>query len=228
MEIYYYCSYTGSPVGFQLGRLDCEKLAKNAGSLSKDGILPLIKNCFDQGLVRRACGRIPETEQYVLLVKGLTAKGTGDRATAEYYINFAFLMNKEEWDCLPRENLVDQQMTAEMFRDSMQLDSESPFGYTVQSGNAQRLTQVSFQNFFDRSVWKTDSLCLELLSPKADLKELKKVLGLEKDEYKDYEFQKLPSKDWVQFSKKKVNRLAKWWPLVAAAAIFLLFKLLNR
>lgn len=228
MEVYYYCSYTGSPVGFQLGKLDCGTLLQNTCTLSKNGLLPLIRHCFDQGLVRRAYGHIPETEQHFILVKGLTVKGVaGDEAT-EYYINFALLADKAEWEHIYQGKAIDAQTIAETFRDSMRLDKESEFGYTVLADCVRKLTSFSPLNLLDGSSWDTEGICMELLSAKADVESLTKALGLDTENYKEYGFKKLPKDNWFQFSKKKSLRMSpKKIILILAAIVAILILLLK-
>jgi len=123
MEIYYNCSYTGSPVGFIPGRLQYVTGQSEDYVLSHEQIPLLIQRCFDFAIVRKACGRWRLTGSdpvYFLLVKGLTVdEGQDERGIdklSEYYLNFALTTTdrSEYEDWLAVED--DTKETAETLR----------------------------------------------------------------------------------------------------------------
>ena len=71
MNLYYYCSYDGSPVGFRIGRIDALSRDEKI-ELSSEKIEPFIRRCFETGLVRSAFGKIPsdaDSEKKFFLLK---------------------------------------------------------------------------------------------------------------------------------------------------------------
>lgn len=87
MKVWFYCSYSGSPAGFQLGYVDTESLSESENDLI-DLIAgtphPLLNRCFSYQGVKEAFGKIPGTLSYVAVRP--VSRCEGDRV----YLNFAF------------------------------------------------------------------------------------------------------------------------------------------
>lgn len=132
MNLYLYCSYDGSPVGFKIGRTDVSHSNTN-NNLSRDCIDPFIQKCFECGLVQNAFGCIPQTEdnqkKYFILKKKMNAQ----KEHTQYYINFAIVFECNEatifQDILNHEN--DEKTFATSFIESMTREADSIWGYTI-------------------------------------------------------------------------------------------------
>lgn len=212
MNVYYYCSYTGSPVGYILGRIpdDAIKSSSEKFSLQNDEIPSLIRKCFEQGLVQRSFGRTPEGEYY-LLVKKLTANGTGTNSSIKYYLNFAIVLGEGEKEkyrnLLRNENKATEQEIANFIRDTISLDPDNDFGFTVNCEKLNKLLNRSFYSLFEGcpSINKNgQKMYFKLVSEKPDNDQLKKSLGLI-EEGKD--FSHLSNSDkWFCYDKKKPGK----------------------
>ncbi len=205
MQIYYYCNYKGSPVGFNLGQFDISDKDNAEIVLSEKGINPFIQNCFDYGSVRKACGVLPkESGKYFLLVKKLAAEKKNADDPEHYSLNIALVTDDKDQfrDWLTQEKDSEQDIS-ETIRDSMKIDHINDFGFTVQRDKAVLLTKKSFKSLFvGCAVNKAETTtCVETAYTQTDLKALAKELQLS-EPYK--EFRKIHnSEKWVAYDKKK-------------------------
>lgn len=223
MEIYYYCSYTGSPVGYRIGRLEYTGSVKTVCSPDSSGIHPLIEQCFYSGDVLKAYGRLPDSRQYFLLVKKLCAKGADSADSVDYYINFALVTEDEReysgW--MSRRGADERQVIADKVRDTMQQDSKSDFGFSVRPDRIGEFAGMSFCRLFERvetAPQGTDSVYLELRSHQTDLGGLQKALGLAGDTSNCLEY---AEGNWVQFRKKKLTHQFLWAAVLTAVVMAL-------
>ena len=224
MEIYYYCSYKGSPVGFQLGKLKYPSGGSRLHALDAQGIPPLVQRCFDQNIVRKVCKRSAEEKEYILLAKGLTAKGKQPEDPAEYYINFA-LVTDSEADCQKwlRGDGASGLAIADAIRDTMELDRQSAFGFTVRGDKLDALLSMSYRKLFEDAAAKEhDGILLEAISPNTTAEQLQQALRLDA-----LEGCRLNG-NWFKFGKKKESRKAPLGILLAAAVIAALILLCQR
>ena len=90
MVVYVYCSYDGSPVGFQLGKITVEPSAASRYYMLKKPESPFIAKVFGNGIISRAWGWNTENSTYFVLYKGLNGFGK--------YINLAFEFAESEFD----------------------------------------------------------------------------------------------------------------------------------
>ena len=111
VKVNVYCSYKGSPVGFQIGSFSYDKdrcvdwnvPASPFQELSSD-VSSFIKACFELGLVSSVCGKSPKSENYIYLVKELekldsAETGAENASGIKLYINLAFeFATKEEYE----------------------------------------------------------------------------------------------------------------------------------
>lgn len=221
MEIYYYCSYTGSPVGFQLGKLNTEN-----GKLSSENIPLLIRRCFSQGMVRKACGWLLEEEKYFLLVKDLTAKGKESNEADEYYLNIALVSGQyNDYQKWLSDKTTEEQEISNSIRDTMSLRGDPRFGFTVHLDRIAALTEQSFGGLFAGISPKEEETYFQGLSPNLSERELIDILAIPSD---DYDLKKLrPDTQregtWFRLGKKKERRihLEKILLISAAAAAVL-------
>lgn len=219
MKLYCYCSYDGSPVGFQMGVCQWDNAAKGRLNLSKEGVDPFIRACFESGLVRGGFGRIPNRaeSEYFLLVKKLNHA----KETIQYYINVAITSNN--WSDLVRMVNGDSQALAKEIAQGMQPSSENEFGYLLDATGWENIT---FGNLCDstpqmrRDVSENGSMYLALSTSNMErLTALADEIALGKN----------PSwclapheKNVVRYGKKALAGKRMRRALLLAAAVFLL------
>ena len=90
MKVWYYCSYSGSPVGFQLGCVDCSVIHDRSVALKQEKPPGLLDRCFATQGIREAFGKIPDAEGFFAIRP--IARRDGDT----HYLNFALETGKED------------------------------------------------------------------------------------------------------------------------------------
>lgn len=218
MKVYYYCSYTRSPVGFRLGMVDTDNTQGETCELASEGIQPLIRRCFSQGSIRRAHGLIPqgsgETGQYFMLIKSKEPIKEGEM---EYFINFALVTNqREEYERWFQDKPQEENVLLQAVRDTIVLNRSSEFGFAVRVSGLRALKEITY-GLPEAVPASADGVCVEAILPRGGAAQLLDILGLT-----EYDVQKRGN--WL-FMKKKQQRQSPWViaAIVAAAvAIFLL------
>mgnify|MGYP006964297849 CR=1 FL=1 len=198
MDVYYYCSYTKSPVGFRLGKIDAEKADGSICELSSEHINSFIWKCFSTSAVRKACGQIPqeteESSQYFLLLKSrqpVIIDGI------EYFINFALVTGeKEEYERWFQSAAQDEAAVLQAIRTTMVLNGASEFGFSVRTDKIRLLTERSYRKFFEKISPNPEDTYLETASAQTDQTQLLGMLGLT-----EYDVRRLGQGNWVQIKK---------------------------
>lgn len=199
MDVYYYCSYKGSPVGFILGKLSNVNKTEDTLTLSKDNIEPLIQQCFELGMIRKAYGILPQKpDHYFLLLKKLVAKRGSD--DLDYYLNVAFVTEDQEqynqWMC--EDGSVTEAAVAQTVRETILVDHESDFGYKISSKALAKLVGKKFGSLLGK--WGADGTYFELASQNTDPDDVIKALGLADG---TVTLESLPeNRNWTQLFKK--------------------------
>lgn len=215
-EVYYYCSYKRSPVGFEMGRLCHEPGRTENYELSKEKIDPFIRGCFENGAVRAACGVLPNKEppKYFLLIRRLLAHGQKKGEPDDYNINLALVTEDRSMFDAWSQDRVSEAEVADAIKDSMEIDDYSDFGFTVRPQKLTSLLEQSLGSLFKgaKPDLDKDEFCLETRYEDADLDELAHALGLSKADGKFY-----PSaQKWATYRKKKEIPIAHLWEQVKA------------
>ncbi len=219
MDIYYYCSYTGSPVGYILGLLTYNPNRSSNYILSRKNIPSVIRRFFEYDTICNAFGILPvEPKQYYLMMKNLTAKGNKDDEASEYYINLALVtQNVDEYKRWLRDGSRTTTEIADMVKASMELDRTSDFGFTVRPDKLKKLVDASFRSIFEGSgALERVNTFLEVDSPQTNLTYLAENLELS-DPEKTLSFLSEAPK-WVVYSKKKQTRPIHPIVVIPAAA----------
>lgn len=224
MDVYYYCSYTKSPVGFRLGKIDAEKADGSICELSSEHINSFIWKCFSTSAVRKACGQIPqeteESSQYFLLLKSrqpVIIDGI------EYFINFALVTGeKEEYERWFQSAAQDEAAVLQAIRTTMVLNGASEFGFLVRPGKIRLLTKQSYRKLFEEISPSAEGTYLETASAQTGQAQLLDMLGLT-----EYDVRRLGQGNWVYIKKKQQLRTAWIIAAIAAAAVVALLLLLN-
>lgn len=206
MQIYYYCSYDGSPVGYQQGSLTYDPGRSSNYELTGQNIPPLIRACFDSGEVRKAFGRLPSDSRKFLLIKKLRTNGNSADEPSNYYVNFALATNDEkEYNRWLQNGESSPEDIAKAVKASMQLDGAKEHGFSVRPQALKTLIGKSFGCLLvDRPSpnGETD-LCVEMASEDTDLNRLANVLQLT-DPNKQFSHCS-KSKKWAVYAQKKTK-----------------------
>jgi hypothetical protein len=183
MNLYYYCSYDGSPVGFRIGRIDALSRDEKI-ELSSEKIEPFIRRCFETGLVRSAFGKIPSDadseKKFFLLKKKLIEK----EADCKYYMSVAVV--EEEWDkfCSLLQDGADEASLATAVMRSIKPSGENAFGYRVNTQELSKVLECGFASVCNcnetriNNVQKNDAFYATLSTETPDTDALKKSLGI--------------------------------------------------
>lgn len=226
MEVYYYCSYTGSPVGFILGRFDYDSQKSGRYELEKSPVSSAIRRYFEFGPVRKAFGFLPEESQYFFLAKKLTAKKIFDGETLNYSLGIALVTNSaEEFRYWMRKESGSEQEIANAIKESIILDRMNDHGFTVCAEQLSELLQKSFRPLFENCGVDLDKLDLDktyfvLASSRTDLGQLEKELALS-DPEKTLWFLNRDTKLACFGKKKRLPLLPIAISLLAAASILM-------
>lgn len=181
MKLYYYCSYTESPVGYILGRLNYDSCQTKNYRLSKENIPPLIRKCFESGIIRRAVGILPSESKstYFLLVKKLTAKTGEGNDALNYYLNLALeTEERAEFDNWLRKETTTAEELADAIKLTIELDQTSDFGFTVRCSELKSLVQHSFRSLFPNVSLNDKAIYFKLSSAQIDSSRLKELIGI--------------------------------------------------
>lgn len=206
MEVYYYCSYTSSPVGYILGKLTAPS-EDGALALRADRVDTMIHQCFEAGMVRNACGLLTQAPQrYFLLLKKLIVNG--NQGSPDYFLNIAFVTeNRQEYArWLENDDAVTADTVAKAGQATMVLDQNSDFGYKIDGKALAELTKMKFGSLLGkcRAAALEDGLYFELASHSADADEVMQALGISSEE-QDLELI-AEDKNWFRVIKKKQKR----------------------
>jgi|GEM_PF-957150 hypothetical protein len=212
MNLYYYCSYDGSPVGFRIGRIDALSRDEKI-ELSSEKIEPFIRRCFETGLVRSAFGKIPsdadsEKKFFLLKKKLIGKKATEKKADCKYYMSVAVV--EEEWDkfCSLLQDGADEASLATAVMRSIEPSGENAFGYKVDTQELSKVLECGFASVCNcnetriNNVQKNDAFYATLSTETPDTDALKKSLGIVQGSSTHTEITKESGKVFC-FGKKK-------------------------
>lgn len=206
MEVYYYCSYTSSPVGYILGKLTAPS-EESTIALCADHIDTMIHQCFEAGMVRNACGLLTQDpHRYFLLLKKLIVHGS--QGSPDYFLNIAFVTEDRQeyarW--LENDDTVTADSVAKAGQATMVLDQNSDFGYKIDGKALAKLVKMKFGSLLGkcRVAALEDGLYFELASHNADTDEVMQALGISSE---DQELELISEdKNWTRVIKKKPKR----------------------
>ena len=211
MQIYYYCSYEGSPAGYHIGRITDSSCDNGLQELSIDKINPFIRQCFEIGMIRSGFGEIPgsvETpQQYFLLKKKLTAIKTN----VKYYINFAIVTGDwEEFKTLMKKENTE----AEIINNFLESIEPAPlfyFGYRIRTERLKKISSCGYGGICEwinhkylKMIEQSNALFIETSTDKPDIEALEQSLMLKsKIEDRNLERSKIAEKLFCY--KKKID-----------------------
>lgn len=224
MNLFYYCSYDGSPAGFRIGRVDTLSQDGKSHELSSEQIEPFIRRCFEMGLIRSAFGKIPSEERkqngYFLLKKKLIGK----KADCNYYMNVAVV--EEEWDrfCSLLQDGADEASLATAIMSSIEPSGNDVFGYKVNTSRLSEVLKCGYATVCNcnarrmENVRKNSVFYATLSTETPDTDTLKRSLGISKCDNDATEFTKESGKVFC-FRKKKSASIWNRMPMLAKVAM---------
>lgn len=95
MITYVYCSYSGSPCGYRLGKFDSNQ-EKDIIRLDSEKINSAIIKVLKNDFIKTAYGNIPNTDEYIVVLKDLEFESKRDAEVRKKYFNFAFAFASAE------------------------------------------------------------------------------------------------------------------------------------
>ncbi len=92
MRAYVYCSYKFSPAGFKIGTITYDAAQKGFYLPTKTRLNKFVVNAFEEGIVSKIYGRLPDSGKYTFLVKNLKQTDIDDPKLGliDFQMNFAF------------------------------------------------------------------------------------------------------------------------------------------
>lgn len=93
IKVHSYCSYKHSPSGFVYGSFEVGEKTDNADYyLSDENNNSIVQTAFENGIIRRLCGKIPDSHNYIFLIRKLKYNYGNDHSDIgrEVQMNFAF------------------------------------------------------------------------------------------------------------------------------------------
>jgi hypothetical protein len=93
IKIHSYCSYKHSPSGFVYGSFLVGEKADNSDYCpSEENNANIVQTAFENGIIRRLCGKIPDSYRYIFLVRKLKYNYGNDHSDIgrEVQMNFGF------------------------------------------------------------------------------------------------------------------------------------------
>lgn len=231
MILYYYCSYDGSPVGFQIGFIDTKHIEDGLQKIPeqnyKKGIF--IANCLESGLIQSGFGVVPQKDEekkplYFIIKKKLLHKEN----EKNYYINIAFISKKwDEFSTLLHGDCPEDKITATI-GSSIIINKDSTFGYDIDVSKVDDIRALSFKNVCGlvdddwlKKIEQDNILYLTLSTASPDLDLLKKMLGLKSTEKEFFPLGKDGEK-MVCYGKKGVASRSTILYLLLAAIIMIM------
>ena len=183
MQIYYYCSYEGSPAGYHIGKVETSSYDIDLQEPSCDKINPFIQQCFENGIVRGGYGKIPESaDTYFLLKKKFTAT----KEKVKYYINFAIVTDEwTEFEALMQKENTETEIINN-YLESIKPDTLFYFGYRIQTEKIKKISSCGYGSIFNinhdylNMVKQKDAVFIETSTGVPDMETLEKNLQLRK------------------------------------------------
>lgn len=224
MKVYYYCSYTKSPVGFRLGMVDTDNACGETCEPSSEEIQPFIWKCFSQSSIRQAHGLIPqeleEPAQYFILMKSKVPIIKGE---IEYFINFAFVTDQRtEYESWIQGGSQKETDPFHAIMETIVLNGSLEFGFTVCTEGLRTLKNKAYYSLPDRVPTSTESTYIDAVLSKNDASQLLSTLGLS-----EYDVHNLNQGNWFSIKKKLHTQFPWVIAAIAAAAVAALLLILS-
>lgn len=187
MDLYYYCSYDNSPVGFYIGKIPAvdslNLMPAKKLELSKENINPFIRKCFESGLIRNVFGKVPEEfgQGYFLMKKKMVHK----IENRNYYMSIALtgLRWNEFSDLMKVDSNDTKEKLAKLVAESISQNKTNDFGYEVRSEVISRLIGFKYAGICKcnkermKKIQEDDCLYAELLNGNPDKEEIGQLFG---------------------------------------------------
>lgn len=144
ITLYYYCSYDGSPVGFNLGKIELQEHIPVVQELSDTNIDTFIRGCFETGILRSAFGKINNLNsdnEYFLLKRKLVCK----KDNCNYYMNIAIVTDEWNQFCSFMKGSDEDNRLAEIVMNTMIVSNNEKFGYSINTDKIIELLSVGYE-----------------------------------------------------------------------------------
>jgi len=136
MRIYSNSSYKYSPTGFAIGYVDQSEIENDGYSYLKPCDLDIIRKLFENGDIKGAYGKLPNSNKYVYLVKKLDCSFKNqDNVEAKKYCNFAFVFDSNSEYSDFKKNYDVQSLTKHMNDFIVPDGTVEKFGLSIQNSS---------------------------------------------------------------------------------------------
>jgi len=169
MRIYSYSSYKRSPTGFAIGYIESSELSGEAYIELKHCNDEFIEKLFKAGDVKNVYGKIPDSNEYIYMVKKLECSfRNDDNEAAKKYCNFAFVFDNVT-DYIKFKNNFDSQLLTKLMNEFIVPDgSIETFGLKIQKAALNKFVQCCMKETSSiQSV--EDHITIEALSTNTDI-----------------------------------------------------------
>ena len=201
-ELYSYCSYKGSPVGFRIGKTKVENEIEL--TLCDDNINQFIRKSFESGMITCVFGKLPNSDKYVYLVKKL--EYTGNNGESIIYMNFAWIFSDyEKYISFVSgiKDLSDDKISEIMYKIIEPDSNDENFALKINGKKlVNAIKNISSEDVMnERDSRSRDSLCVKVVSKSIDEKRINELYnGLYEEKFA---FIKHKNSDYDYELKKK-------------------------
>ena len=214
-ELYSYCSYKGSPVGFRIGKTKVENEIDL--TLCDDNINQFVRKSFESGMITCVFGKLPKSDKYVYLVKKL--EYTGNNGESIIYMNFAWIFSdygKYISFASGIKTLSDDKISEIMYKIIKPDSNDEKFALKINGKElVNAIKNISGEDVMnERDRWSQDSLCVKVVSKSIDEKRINELYnGLYEEKFafikhknSDYDYE-LKKKNYINKDKNIVGSL---------------------
>lgn len=219
-ELYSYCSYKGSPVGFRIGKTKVENEIDL--TLCDDNINQFVRKSFESGMITCVFGKLPKSDKYVYLVKKL--EYTGNNGESIIYMNFAWIFSdygKYISFASGIRTLSNDKISEIMYKIIKPDSNDEKFALKIKGEKlVNAIKNISGEDVMnERDSRSQDSLCVKVVSKSVDEKRINELYnGLYEEKFA---FFKHKNSDY-DYELKKKNSLNKDKNIAMIGLLFLI------
>lgn len=227
ITLYCYCSYDGSPTGFNLGKIELREHIPIVQELSDKNIDTFIRGCFETGILRSAFGKINNhnsNNEYFLLKKKLVCKNDN----CNHYMNIAIVT--DEWDqfCSLMTGNDEDSRLAEIVMNSMVVSNNEEFGYSIKTDKIMELLSVGYKKICEcnlqmlRRVENEDAFFVILSTQNPDINLLRSKLCVAQNSGRQMIDITEKSGRIISFGKKNTASIRNYMIIMLAVLIMII------
>jgi hypothetical protein len=199
MKAYIYCSYKFSPSGFQMGKIEYNSSAVDDYIPSGNALNRLVVTAFEQGIVSKVYGFIPDSSTYIYLVKDMKKCNVIDKNEGEIdiYMNLAFEFdNYDDYKNFSANfnSLSVEQVADECSKFIVPDRAVKTYALKVKSSPFNAFIEKMLKSVSGNTL-DEKNICVEVISSKPQENKLKELFH--------YEFENLGNKTYLHSENEK-------------------------